>query len=94
MHPGALTHFHEGLPTTKGTRYILVSFVSSKYGDCYERHGVFHCLGFERTTDADQPYDPYEYQESARLSAEQEADLLKDQDQEDKEDKKEDKKKP
>ena len=27
MHPGRLTHFHEGLPTTKGTRYIMVSFV-------------------------------------------------------------------
>ncbi|XP_045163177.2 procollagen-lysine,2-oxoglutarate 5-dioxygenase 2-like isoform X2 [Mercenaria mercenaria] len=27
MHPGRLTHFHEGLPTTKGTRYIFVSFV-------------------------------------------------------------------
>lgn len=27
MHPGRLTHFHEGLPTTRGTRYILVSFV-------------------------------------------------------------------
>jgi len=27
MHPGRLTHFHEGLPTTKGTRYIMISFV-------------------------------------------------------------------
>lgn len=27
MHPGRLTHYHEGLPTTKGTRYILVSFI-------------------------------------------------------------------
>jgi len=27
MHPGRLTHFHEGLATTKGTRYILVSFI-------------------------------------------------------------------
>ncbi|KAM4652728.1 procollagen-lysine,2-oxoglutarate 5-dioxygenase 1 [Discoglossus pictus] len=27
MHPGRLTHYHEGLPTTKGTRYISVSFV-------------------------------------------------------------------
>ncbi|KAI4797266.1 hypothetical protein KUCAC02_025221, partial [Chaenocephalus aceratus] len=26
MHPGRLTHYHEGLPTTKGTRYIMVSF--------------------------------------------------------------------
>ncbi|KAK1890115.1 Multifunctional procollagen lysine hydroxylase and glycosyltransferase LH3, partial [Dissostichus eleginoides] len=24
MHPGRLTHYHEGLPTTKGTRYIMV----------------------------------------------------------------------
>lgn len=27
MHPGRLTHLHEGLPVTKGTRYIIVSFV-------------------------------------------------------------------
>lgn len=27
MHPGRLTHFHEGLFTTKGTRYIMISFV-------------------------------------------------------------------
>ncbi|KAM9701202.1 multifunctional procollagen lysine hydroxylase and glycosyltransferase LH3-like isoform 1-T1 [Menidia menidia] len=27
MHPGRLTHYHEGLPTTAGTRYIMVSFV-------------------------------------------------------------------
>ncbi|XP_066578346.1 multifunctional procollagen lysine hydroxylase and glycosyltransferase LH3 [Amia ocellicauda] len=27
MHPGRLTHYHEGLPTTQGTRYIMVSFV-------------------------------------------------------------------
>uniref|UniRef100_A0A6I8QMR6 procollagen-lysine 5-dioxygenase n=1 Tax=Xenopus tropicalis TaxID=8364 RepID=A0A6I8QMR6_XENTR len=27
MHPGRLTHYHEGLPTTRGTRYIMVSFV-------------------------------------------------------------------
>ncbi|KAG4065093.1 hypothetical protein HA402_007490 [Bradysia odoriphaga] len=27
MHPGRLTHFHEGLETTKGTRYIMISFV-------------------------------------------------------------------
>uniref|UniRef100_A0A665VVQ9 Procollagen-lysine,2-oxoglutarate 5-dioxygenase 1 n=1 Tax=Echeneis naucrates TaxID=173247 RepID=A0A665VVQ9_ECHNA len=27
MHPGRLTHYHEGLPTTAGTRYIAVSFV-------------------------------------------------------------------
>lgn len=26
MHPGRLTHYHEGLPTTGGTRYIAVSF--------------------------------------------------------------------
>ncbi|KAJ8016418.1 hypothetical protein DPEC_G00007010 [Dallia pectoralis] len=27
MHPGRLTHYHEGLRTTAGTRYIVVSFV-------------------------------------------------------------------
>ncbi|XP_028848961.1 procollagen-lysine,2-oxoglutarate 5-dioxygenase 1 [Denticeps clupeoides] len=27
MHPGRLTHYHEGLPTTSGVRYISVSFV-------------------------------------------------------------------
>ncbi len=27
IHPGRLTHQHEGLYVTKGTRYILVSFV-------------------------------------------------------------------
>lgn len=27
MHPGRLTHYHEGLPTISGTRYILISFV-------------------------------------------------------------------
>lgn len=27
MHPGRLTHYHEGLRTTKGTRYIMVSFI-------------------------------------------------------------------
>ncbi|XP_062854583.1 procollagen-lysine,2-oxoglutarate 5-dioxygenase 1 [Trichomycterus rosablanca] len=27
MHPGRLTHYHEGLPTTAGVRYIVVSFV-------------------------------------------------------------------
>ena len=27
MHPGKLTHLHEGLPTTQGTRYIMISFV-------------------------------------------------------------------
>ncbi|XP_063681239.1 procollagen-lysine,2-oxoglutarate 5-dioxygenase-like [Bolinopsis microptera] len=26
MHPGRLTHYHEGKPITQGTRYILVSF--------------------------------------------------------------------
>jgi len=28
MHPGRLTHYHEGLPVTSGTRYILVSFIN------------------------------------------------------------------
>lgn len=27
VHPGKLTHYHQGLTTTKGTRYILVSFI-------------------------------------------------------------------
>ncbi|XP_065582274.1 procollagen-lysine,2-oxoglutarate 5-dioxygenase 1-like isoform X1 [Artemia franciscana] len=27
MHPGRLTHYHEGLTTTKGTRYIMISFI-------------------------------------------------------------------
>lgn len=27
MHPGRLTHYHEGLPTVQGVRYIVVSFV-------------------------------------------------------------------
>ncbi|XP_072047684.1 procollagen-lysine,2-oxoglutarate 5-dioxygenase 1-like [Amphiura filiformis] len=27
MHPGRLTHYHEGLETTWGTRYIMVSFI-------------------------------------------------------------------
>lgn len=27
MHPGRLTHFHEGLQVTQGTRYIMISFV-------------------------------------------------------------------
>jgi hypothetical protein len=28
IHPGKLTHYHRGLETTKGTRYILVTFVN------------------------------------------------------------------
>lgn len=27
LHPGRLTHYHEGLTTTQGTRYIMVSFI-------------------------------------------------------------------
>lgn len=27
MHPGRLTHYHEGLPVINGTRYIMISFV-------------------------------------------------------------------
>jgi hypothetical protein len=27
LHPGRLTHYHEGLRTVAGTRYIMVSFV-------------------------------------------------------------------
>lgn len=28
MHPGRLTHYHEGLRVTKGTRYIMISFIN------------------------------------------------------------------
>jgi hypothetical protein len=28
MHPGRLTHYHQGLPVTSGVRYILVSFIN------------------------------------------------------------------
>ena len=28
LHPGRLTHYHEGLPITKGKRFIMVSFVN------------------------------------------------------------------
>lgn len=28
MHPGKITHYHEGLPITNGIRYILVSFIN------------------------------------------------------------------
>jgi len=27
MHPGRLTHLHEGLRTTGGTRYIMIAFI-------------------------------------------------------------------
>jgi len=27
MHPGRLTHYHEGLLVTNGTRYIMISFI-------------------------------------------------------------------
>ena len=27
IHPGRCTHYHEGLPITSGTRFILVSFI-------------------------------------------------------------------
>ena len=27
VHPGRLTHLHEGLETTQGTRYIMISFL-------------------------------------------------------------------
>jgi hypothetical protein len=27
IHPGRLTHYHEGLKVTNGTRYIFVSFI-------------------------------------------------------------------
>ena len=44
-HPGRVTHFHEGLSTTSGTRYIMVSFVNAAY-PCYERSGVPTCPGY------------------------------------------------
>ena len=28
IHPGRLTHYHEGLPITSGKRFIFVSFVN------------------------------------------------------------------
>tara|TARA_Y100000590_G_scaffold470383_1_gene664323 strand:+ start:2486 stop:5830 length:3345 start_codon:yes stop_codon:yes gene_type:complete len=28
IHPGRITHYHEGLPVTKGTKYVCVSFVN------------------------------------------------------------------
>jgi hypothetical protein len=46
-HPGRVTHYHEGLSTTSGTRYIMVSFVNAAY-PCFERHGAPMCPGFVR----------------------------------------------
>ena len=45
VHPGRVTHFHEGLSTTSGTRYIMISFVNAAY-PCFERNGVPFCQGF------------------------------------------------
>ena len=28
IHPGRITHYHEGLPVTKGKKYVCVSFVN------------------------------------------------------------------
>lgn len=28
IHPGRITHYHEGLPVTKGTKYVCVSFIN------------------------------------------------------------------
>ena len=28
IHPGKLTHYHEGLPITSGKRFIMVSFIN------------------------------------------------------------------
>ena len=28
LHPGKLTHYHQGLPITSGVRYILVCFIN------------------------------------------------------------------
>lgn len=44
MHPGRLTHLHEGLPTTNGTRYIAVSFIDPWTAWSYFK-SVF-CPGF------------------------------------------------
>lgn len=48
VHPGRVTHFHEGLHTTSGTRYILVSFVNAAF-NCYQRKGETWCPGWEMT---------------------------------------------
>lgn len=36
MHPGRLTHYHEGLPTLEGVRYISVSFVDPWTWICFD----------------------------------------------------------
>ena len=28
IHPGRITHYHEGLPVSNGTKYVCVSFVN------------------------------------------------------------------
>ena len=28
IHPGKLTHYHEGIPITNGQRYVLISFIN------------------------------------------------------------------
>jgi hypothetical protein len=47
IHPGRLTHFHEGLATTQGTRYILISFVNANLNrTCYQSKGKHYCTGW------------------------------------------------
>ena len=40
LHPGSLTHLHEGLRVTNGTRYIQISFVDPTewigFSDCFQ----------------------------------------------------------
>ena len=47
IHPGRVTHYHEGLSTTSGTRYIGISFVNAMY-PCFERNGEPICPGYQR----------------------------------------------
>ena len=47
LHPGRVTHYHEGRSTTSGTRYIMISFVNASY-PCFEREGIPYCRGFIR----------------------------------------------
>lgn len=45
IHPGRLTHYHEGLPTTKGTRYIMISFVDPWFYSIFNAQ-YFHWFYF------------------------------------------------
>ena len=57
IHPGRLTHWHEGLETTKGTRYILVSFIDP-WTPSGKRKVMTDGSSRERTLDPD-PGDGY-----------------------------------